>query len=26
LDVGTYYLWVLDEAYLANNPTTITVS
>jgi hypothetical protein len=25
LDVGTYYLWVLDEAYLANNPTTITV-
>lgn len=26
LDVGTYYLWVLDEAYVANNPTIITVT
>lgn len=26
LDIGTYYLWVMDEDFLANNPTTITVS
>lgn len=26
LDVGSYYLWVMDEDFLANNPTTITVS
>lgn len=26
LDIGTYYLWVMDEDFLANNPTTITVA